>query len=287
MPPNVPARRLWDDLARSLRAEPTVRLAYLFGSRACGMARPDADIDIAVLVDDACVATPTSVKETIWRLVPAMAGDIPSDLIDLVLLNEAPALLRQRVIRDGVLITARIDAERARFVRRTIRDYQDIEPRLREFTRRRIRRLREERVEIVDTEIFWRRLDALDDYVRRLRRLARTSEADWVSHPNLHDLAARYLHLATEVAIDVANQWISAAGLRTPESNRDSFVVLEQAGELDPALSKRLQGWAGFRNILVHDYLTLDHRIAYRTIHHDLGDLDSFRRWALGKLDPG
>ena len=33
---------------------------------------------------------------------------------------------------------------------------------------------------MVDTEIFSRRLDALDDYVRRLRRLGRTSESDYV-----------------------------------------------------------------------------------------------------------
>ena len=58
-----------------------------------------------------------------------------------------------------------------------------------------------------------------------------------------------------------------------------------KTGEIDPALSRQLQGWAGFRNVLVHDHLTLDHRIAYRTIHSDLGDLDAFRRWALGKLD--
>ena len=123
--------------------------------------------------------------------------------------------------------------------------------------------------------------------MRRLRRLGRKSEPDYLADPDVHDLAARYLHLAAEAAIDVANHWISAAGLRTPESNRDSFVVLEETGEIDPALSRRLQGWAGFRNVLVHDYLTLDHRIAYRTIHSDLGDLDAFRRWALGKLDEG
>ena len=140
---------------------------------------------------------------------------------------------------------------------------------------------------MVDTEIFSRRLDALDDYVRRLRRIGRASEADYLSDPDVHDLAARYLHLVAEAAIDVANHWISAAGLRTPESNRDSFVVLEEVGEIDAGLSERLQGWAGFRNVLVHDYLTLDHRIAYRAIHHDLGDLDAFRRWALGKLDIG
>ena len=33
-PPDAPARQLRDSLARGLRTEPTVRLAWLFGSRA-------------------------------------------------------------------------------------------------------------------------------------------------------------------------------------------------------------------------------------------------------------
>ena len=39
------------------------------------------------------------------------------------------------------------------------------------------------------------------------------------------------------------------------------------------------------RNVLVRDYLTIDHGIAYRAIRDDLGDLDAFRRRALGKLN--
>ena len=35
----------------------------------------------------------------------------------------------------------------------------------------------------------------------------------------------------------------------------------------------------------MHDYLTIDHGIAYRAIRDDLGDLDAFRGWALGKPD--
>lgn len=138
---------------------------------------------------------------------------------------------------------------------------------------------------MVDTAIFSKRLDALEDYLQRLRSLGEASEAEYRAGPAIHDLAARYLHLAMEAAIDIANHWISDAGLRTPDTNRDIFVVLEQAGEIDHALSERLQDWAAFRNVLVHDYLTIDHGIAYKAIHDDLGDLDAFRRWALGKLD--
>lgn len=139
---------------------------------------------------------------------------------------------------------------------------------------------------MVDTEILSRRLDALNGYLKRLRSLGRATESDYLEDPDIHDLGARHLHLAMEATIDIANHWIAEAGLRTPESYRDSFVVLEQAGEIDTALSQRLQRWAGFRNVLVHDYLTLDHSIAYAAIRDDLSDLEAFGRWALGKLDP-
>ena len=142
---DAPARRLCDALARGLRAEPAVRLAGLFGSRARGTARPDSDVDVAVLVDDAGAAGPDAVKNTLFRVLGALCRVVRGDLADLVILNHAPPLLRHRVIRDGVLLHACSDTERARFVRRTLKEHLDMEPWLREQTRLRIRRMKEER----------------------------------------------------------------------------------------------------------------------------------------------
>ena len=139
---------------------------------------------------------------------------------------------------------------------------------------------------MVDVEIFSRRLDALDGYLERLQRLGEAPEREYLAEPGIHDLAARYLHLAVEAAIDLANHWIADRGLRTPDSNRDSFTVLEEAGEIEPALAERMRGWAGFRNVLVHEYIGIDHRIAYAAIREELGDLAEFRRWALRKISP-
>ena len=139
---------------------------------------------------------------------------------------------------------------------------------------------------MVDAEIFSRRLDALESYLDRLRSLGKAPELDFLAEPGIHDLAARYLHLVVEASIDLANHWIADQGLRTPDSNRDSFTVLEEAGEIDATLGERMRGWAGFRNILVHDYIAIDHRIAYVAIRNELDDLVRFRNWALGKLEP-
>ena len=110
-------------------------------------------------------------------------------------------------------------------------------------------------------------------------------EAAFLADAAVYDLADRYLHLAAEAAIDLANHWIADARLRTPETNRDAFSVLEEAGEISSGLAERLRGWAGFRNVLVHQYANIDHRIAYRAIRDDLGDLHAFRRWALEKAE--
>ena len=41
-------------------------------------------------------------------------------------------------------------------------------------------------------------------------------------------------------------------------------------------LSKRLAPMAGFRNILVHEYLEIDRHRVYRVLREDLGDFELF-----------
>lgn len=121
-------------------------------------------------------------------------------------------------------------------------------------------------------------------YLSRLRAFRDVEEAEFVREPALHHLAERYLHLAVEACLDLANHWIAEASLPTPDANRDTFTVLESAGEIPPGLAERLRGWAGFRNILVHEYLAIDHAIAYRAIRDELDDLSALAAWAYGKI---
>ena len=109
------------EVTAALAALPEVRLAYLFGSRASGRVRRESDWDVAVLVDDDAVASP----ERWWGTFRRLASAIRLEPADIVLLNQAGVVLRQRVVRDGVLIFERTPEERPRFARHTIRAYQD------------------------------------------------------------------------------------------------------------------------------------------------------------------
>lgn len=130
---------------------------------------------------------------------------------------------------------------------------------------------------MVDREILEKRLRILESLEVKLAAFASIPEAEFVSQDPLHDLAERYLHLAVECLIDIGNHIIAERSVDSPGTYREVFAILARESVIDPDLARRLQGWAGFRNVLVHLYLDIDHGITYRVIQDDLGDLREFR----------
>jgi uncharacterized protein YutE (UPF0331/DUF86 family) len=121
--------------------------------------------------------------------------------------------------------------------------------------------------------------------LEKLEAFRPTSEREFRASPALHDLAERYLHLAMECVLDLGNHYIADAAMAAPETNQDTFTRLEGAGAIPPDLAARLRAWAGIRNILVHQYLDIDHGIAWNAIQNELGDLRAFADWATRQLE--
>lgn len=95
---------------------------------------------------------------------------------------------------------------------------------------------------MVDQRTFSRRLTALRTYLGRLKDFQSIPEDRFVSDWTIHDLAERSLHLAAESMLDLCNHLISDRGLRIPETYRDSFQILREAGLMKSDLSQRLEG---------------------------------------------
>lgn len=123
---------------RALLPLADVRAALVFGSRATGRARPDSDIDIAVLLAKAPRSEER--KNVSWSLLTALGSELRSDRVDLVLLNEAPPKLAFHVLKHGLVAFARDPVELHRFRVRTYSlhaDYEPVERFFREATKRR------------------------------------------------------------------------------------------------------------------------------------------------------
>jgi uncharacterized protein YutE (UPF0331/DUF86 family) len=140
---------------------------------------------------------------------------------------------------------------------------------------------------MVEADVLRRRVDALLGYLENLERFAATDRATFAATPDTHHLAERYLHLAVEAALDIANHVIAARAYEAPETYRDAFAILGRHGVISTDLASRLQAWAGLRNILVHGYLDVDHGLTWDAIAQDLDDLRSLARTAADLLGPG
>lgn len=107
------------DLAPILEKEKRVKFAYLFGSRARGRTGPLSDTDVAVYLD-------RRIKHGDYRLklMEELSKILKSDHLDLVVLNQAPPLLRHEIIKYGRLL--KDDASRRiLFEAETIRECLD------------------------------------------------------------------------------------------------------------------------------------------------------------------
>jgi uncharacterized protein len=115
---------------------PGVDAAYLIGSRARGTANALSDIDVAVLHAPGLDARAR--LDLRLRLMVDAGAALGTTEIDVVLLNEAPPLMRHRALREGILLVDRDPSARIDFYVRTLNDYIDTEP-LRRLGSRRLR----------------------------------------------------------------------------------------------------------------------------------------------------
>ena len=135
---------------------------------------------------------------------------------------------------------------------------------------------------MVDRDVLSTRLNALEGYLADLRPFAKRSRDEFVRESGLHHLAERLLHLACECVIDIAHHIIADEGYRQPSTYRDAIAVLAEEGVVDDALADRVAAWVGFRNVLAHAYLDIDHGRSYDSIESDLGDLEDFAERSQG-----
>jgi uncharacterized protein YutE (UPF0331/DUF86 family) len=88
---------------------------------------------------------------------------------------------------------------------------------------------------------------------------------------------------ACETAIDLAMHLVRREALGVPQSSRDAFALLAEAGVIEPALAAALQRMVGFRNLAVHRYQELDLVILGRIVEDRLVDFETFVASALAR----
>jgi len=84
------------------------------------------------------------------------------------------------------------------------------------------------------------------------------------------------LKRACQAALDMGNRMLKIKNLGLPQSNRDTFVKLEKSKIISIELSKKMQAMAGFRNLAVHDYSSVNIEVVANIVRNNLQDIVDF-----------
>ncbi len=115
-----------EGLRKHLQSHKEILFAYLFGSRATGKARPNSDVDIAVYLSEKILAK----KKLDWQLsmMAELRPILRTDAIEIVVLNEAPLVLRYEIVSKGKILVKADPSRELDFRLRTWNEYVDTAP---------------------------------------------------------------------------------------------------------------------------------------------------------------
>jgi len=111
---------------------------------------------------------------------------------------------------------------------------------------------------------------------RCIYRIFEDYQDDFATNYTKQDAVILNIERACQAAIDMGNRIIRKREIGLPQSNRDTFVKLEKSGLISQEMSKRMQSMAGFRNMAVHDYNSLNFDIIINIIENHINDIQLF-----------
>jgi len=125
-------RLVRERLREVLAADRRVAFAFVFGS--FSEDRPFHDIDVGVCLESPGLSVPGTAAIPAFSDLEGRLTDAAGYPVDLVVIDGRPVTFLYHVFR-GELVTARDEAQVTRALERTMREYFDIAPLLRQATR--------------------------------------------------------------------------------------------------------------------------------------------------------
>ena len=122
---------------------------------------------------------------------------------------------------------------------------------------------------MVDRERLARFIQELEKYLGQLSELQKMEKQEYLNNWRMYYVVDRTLHLALETFLNIGEIVITECKFRKPDTYADIPRILQENGVIPKELEEKLIDLAKFRNVLVHEYLYLNHEIVYKHLKTD------------------
>lgn len=126
------------------------------------------------------------------------------------------------------------------------------------------------------------KLSKLEELVKSIKKLQNlVDRKKFLTDDIVRKAIERYLQLAIEATLDIADQIINEEGFRKPEDYKENIIILGENKILPKNFAYKFSAAAGFRNILVHDYIKLDNEKIFEHFKNDAKDIEKFMKYII------
>lgn len=108
-----------------------------------------------------------------------------------------------------------------------------------------------------------------------MRPLTARPRSDFSADPYLRDIVERNLEIAAQCCLDISHRIISLENARKPSNYYEAILILSELDILPAEFAQEFAPIAGFRNILVREYIQVDWDLVYKNLQQ-IGDLEHF-----------
>ncbi len=120
------------------------------------------------------------------------------------------------------------------------------------------------------------KISSVKKYLKALDRYKNYSRQDIEKNIDVRGAVERYLYLAVQAAIDLAEAVVASKGFRKPTTQRECFDILQEENVISLEMAERLVKMVGFRNVLAHDYEKINYDIVFDVLQNRLKDIEEF-----------
>lgn len=116
-------------------------------------------------------------------------------------------------------------------------------------------------------EALLERIRRLEENIKELSLFREKVKLEEVRADKIREWALRYgLFKTIQAVIDIACHLVSLNNLGSPATYSECITLLEKNGYIDSNLAQRLVSMVGLRNLLIHEYATINVEALYRCL---------------------
>ena len=110
------------------------------------------------------------------------------------------------------------------------------------------------------------KIEEVEKYLQELNEILPKSFEEYISNFEKRAACERYFEKIIEAVVDLNFLIIKNKGLKVPEDEESSFILLSDEKIISYELAKKLKNAKGMRNIIAHEYGKVDDEIVFEVI---------------------